>query len=125
MGSAAVQLAHAAGARVFATASGPKRDAVMALGTEVVVDHRSEDFQAVVLAATGGRGVDVVIDLIGAPSLERNVRSLAEGGRLVCVGLPALAAGTLRPVIDCSYPLAEAHRRMESGANVGKILLQP
>lgn len=86
--SAAVQLAHAAGARVFATASGAKRDAVMALGADVVVDHRSEDFQAVVLDATGGRGVDVVIDFMGAPSLERNVRSLAEGGRLVCVGLP-------------------------------------
>ncbi len=124
-----MQLAHAAGARVFSTASGPKRDAVMALGADVVVvDHRSEDFQAVVLEATGGRGVDVVIDLIGAPSLERNVRLLAEGGRLVCVGLPALAAGTMRPVIDRTYPLAEAaeaNRRMESGANVGKILLQP
>lgn len=173
VGSAAVQLAHAAGARVFATASGSKHDAVKDLGADVVVDHRSEDFQAVVHEATGGRGVDVVIDFIGAPYLERNVRSLAEGGRMVCVGLlggkqgtlpmdavlyrhlqifgtvmksrppevkqgmvqrfaarwlPALAAGTLRPVIDSTYPLAdaaEAHRRMESGANVGKILLLP
>ena len=173
VGSAAVQLAHAAGARVFATASGSKHAAVQALGADGVIDHRSEDFQAVVHEATGGRGVDVVIDFIGAPYLERNVRSLAEGGRMVCVGLlggkqgtlpmdavlyrhlqifgtvmksrspevkqgmvqrfaarwlPALAAGTLRPVIDRSYPLAdasEAHRRMESGANVGKILLLP
>ncbi len=173
VGSAAVQLAHAAGARVFATASASKHSAVRGFGADVVVDHRSEDFQAVVHDATGGRGVDVVIDFIGAAYLERNVRSLAEGGRLVCVGLlggkqgtlpmetllyrhlrifgtvmksrppevkqgmvqrfaerwlPALAAGTLRPVIDRTYPLAEAaeaHRYMESGANVGKILLLP
>ncbi|WP_404979331.1 NAD(P)H-quinone oxidoreductase [Comamonas sp. BIGb0152] len=87
VGSAAVQLAHAAGARVFATASGDKRKAVLGFGADVFVDYRSEDFQAVVHQATGGKGVDVVIDFIGAPYLEPNVRSLAIGGRMVMVGL--------------------------------------
>lgn len=87
VGSAAVQLAHAAGARVFATASGDKREAVLGFGADVFVDYRSEDFQAVVHQATGGKGVDVVIDFIGAPYLEPNVRSLAIGGRMVMVGL--------------------------------------
>ncbi|CAN7494792.1 NAD(P)H-quinone oxidoreductase [Acidovorax sp. Leaf78] len=174
VGSAAVQLAHAAGAQVFATAGGDKHDAVRGFGADVVVDHRSEDFAAVVAEKTGGQGVDVVIDFIGAPYLERNVRSLAVGGRMVAVGLlggaqgatlpmdavlyrhlqifgtvmksrppevkqamvqrfaqrwlPALADGTIRPVIDRTYPLAEAakaHQRMESGASIGKILLLP
>ena len=87
VGSAAVQLAHAAGARVFATAGGDKRGAVLGCGADVFIDYRSEDFQAVVAQATQGRGVDVVIDFIGAPYLQRNVRSLADGGRLVSVGL--------------------------------------
>ena len=174
VGSAAVQLAHAAGARVFATASGDKRAAVTGLGADVFIDYRSEDFQAVVAEQTGGQGVDVVVDFIGAPYLERNLRSMAMGGRMVCVGLlggalaaavpmdvllyrhlrifgtvmksrppevkqamvrrfaqrwlPALAAGTIRPVIDSTWPLAEAaqaHRRMESGQSVGKLLLIP
>ena len=87
VGSAAVQLAHAAGARVFATAGGDKRAAVLGCGADVFIDYRSEDFQAVVAQATQGRGVDLVIDFIGAPYLQRNVRSLADGGRLVSVGL--------------------------------------
>jgi hypothetical protein len=87
VGSAAVQLAHAAGARVFATASGDKRDAVLGFGADVCIDYRSEDFAAVVAQATDGKGVDVVIDFVGAPYLEANVRSLAVGGRMVCVGL--------------------------------------
>ena len=82
-----MQLAHAAGARVLATAGGDKRGAVLGCGADVFIDYRSEDFQAVVAQATQGRGVDVVIDFIGAPYLQRNVRSLADGGRLVSVGL--------------------------------------
>jgi NADPH:quinone reductase-like Zn-dependent oxidoreductase len=66
VGSAAVQLAHAAGARVFATASGDKREAVLGR-RDVFIDYRSEDFQTVVAQATGGKGVDMVIDFVGAP----------------------------------------------------------
>lgn len=98
VGSAAVQLAKATGARVFATASGDKRDAVLGLGADVFIDHRSEDFAAVVAQATEGRGVDVVIDFIGGPYLERNVRSLAIGGRLTVVGLLGGAAGASLPL---------------------------
>ena len=168
------QLAHAAGARVFATASGDKREAVLGFGADVCIDYRSEDFQTVVAQATGGQGVDVVIDFVGAPYLEANVRSLTVGGRMVCVGLlggaanaslpmdavlyrhlkifgtvmksrtpevkqamvqrfakqwlTALEAGTIRPVIDRRFALADAaqaHQHMESGANIGKILLLP
>ena len=98
VGSAAVQLAKATGARVFATASGDKRDAVLGLGADVFIDHRSEDFAAVVAQATEGQGVDVVIDFIGGPYLERNVRSLAIGGRLTVVGLLGGAAGASLPL---------------------------
>jgi len=96
VGSAAVQLAHAVGAQVFVTASAAKHAEVRALGADILVDHKTQDFGEVVKAEAGERGVDVVIDFIGAPYLERNVRALAEGGRLVQVGLMGgTAAGTL------------------------------
>ncbi len=103
VGSAAVQLAHAAGARVFATASAEKRDAVRGLGADEFIDYRSEDFQSVAAAKTGGKGVDVVIDFIGAPYLERNLRSLGVGGRMVCVGLLGGAQATAMPMDALLY----------------------
>lgn len=88
VGTTAIQVATALGARVIATAGGPDRAARCArLGADVVVDHRSQDFVEVVLAATGGRGADVVLDVLGAAYLERNVRALATGGRLEVIGL--------------------------------------
>jgi NADPH:quinone reductase len=87
VGSAAVQLAHAVGARVIATAKGSKLDRVRALGADVGIDYKIQDFVQEVAKRTRNRGVDVVIDFIGAPYLERNVRSLADGGRLVQVGI--------------------------------------
>jgi NADPH:quinone reductase len=87
VGSAAVQMAHAIGARVFATASTAKVGQVQQLGADVVADYKTEDFAEVVAEATAGRGVDVVIDFVGPPYFERNVRSLADGGRLIQVGL--------------------------------------
>ena len=83
---------------MFATAGGDKRGAVLGCGADVFIDYRSEDFQAVVAQATQGRGVDVVIDFIGAPYLQRNVRSLADGGRLVSVGLLGGAQGAELPM---------------------------
>ncbi|PVY77725.1 putative PIG3 family NAD(P)H quinone oxidoreductase [Cupriavidus alkaliphilus] len=172
VGSAAVQLAAACGAQVFATASGHKLDQLNALGASVLIDYQREDFQAVVEQTTAGGGVDVIVDFIGAPYFERNILSLANGGRLVQVGL--LGGGTgasvplerilyghlrilgtvmksrtpaekhamvnrfsahwladfqargLKPVVDSVVPLeraAEAHRRMESNQNLGKIVL--
>ncbi len=96
VGSAAVMLAHALGAKSVFTASGEERIArVAALGGTVGVDYRKEDFVAAAMQATGGRGVDVVIDFVGGPYLERNLRALAEGGRLVQVGVLGGAKGML------------------------------
>jgi len=173
VGSAAVQLAYATGARVFATAEGSKLERVAQLGADVVIDYRSEDFADVIAKATEGRGVDVVIDFVGAPYFARNVASMSDGGRLVQVGI--LGGGgqvsvaleeilyrhlqikgtvmksrrqeekhamvrrfrehwldrfeggaSLEPVVDSTFALAraaDAHRCMESSANVGKIIL--
>lgn len=87
VGSAGVEIAHALGARVFATANAERRAEVLALGAEAVFDYRTEDFEQGVRMATGGRGVDVVVDFVGGDYLARNLRSLAPGGRLVQVGL--------------------------------------
>jgi NADPH:quinone reductase len=96
VGSAAVQLAHALGAKSVFTASGEERIAgVAAMGGTVGVDYRKDDFVAAAMKATGNRGVDVVVDFVGGLYLERNVRALAEGGRLVQVGVLGGAQGTL------------------------------
>lgn len=88
VGSVAIQLAVALGARVAATAGGPGRTARCAgLGAEVVIDHRIESFTRAVLDATGGRGVDVVLDILGAGALTANLEALAPGGRLVVIGM--------------------------------------
>lgn len=88
VGSVAVQVGHALGHRVLATAGGPERcERVRALGAEVVVDHRLPAVAERVLAATEGRGVDVVLDVLGAGGLAENLAMLAEGGRLAVIGL--------------------------------------
>lgn len=173
VGSAAVQLAYATGASIFATADGNKLERVVQLGADVAIDYRKQDFADAIAEATDGRGVDVVIDFVGAPYFAKNIASLANGGRLVQVGILG-GGGTvdvelekilyrhlqilgtvmksrpqaekhdmvrrfrehwlerfdggarLEPVVDSTYPLAraaDAHRRMESAENVGKIIL--
>lgn len=171
VGSMAVQIAGALGARSIATASTAKIDAVRALGADVVVDYKSEDFVEVVAQATDGGGVDVVLDVIGGDYLMRNLASLRTGGSIVQVGVmgggkttidlgallpkrarlvgtvlrarpleekvaasrlferevvPAIEAGVIKPVIDRRFPIdaiADAHRYMETNANVGKIVI--
>ncbi len=88
IGTAAIQLARRFGARVFATAGTPaKCAACVELGAERGIDYRAEDFAAALREATGGRGVDLVLDVVGGAYLERNVASLAVEGRLVIIGL--------------------------------------
>ncbi len=88
VGTAAIQLVKEAGARILVTAgSRDKCERCRVLGADVAVDYREEDFLEAVRAATDARGVDVVLDSIGAPYLERNLKSLAVGGRLVLIGL--------------------------------------
>jgi putative PIG3 family NAD(P)H quinone oxidoreductase len=88
IGTACTQLAKRAGALVIATAgSDEKCKRCLELGADAAVNYRTGDFVAAAQEATGGRGVDVVLDSIGAPYLERNLAALAIGGRLVLIGL--------------------------------------
>ncbi|HEX6886506.1 MAG TPA: NAD(P)H-quinone oxidoreductase [Candidatus Nanopelagicales bacterium] len=96
VGSIAIQLAAARGARVLATAGGPERVArCVTLGAAVGIDHRSQDVAAAVAEATEGRGADVILDVLGAGALDANLRSLALGGRLVVIGLQQGRRGEL------------------------------
>jgi NADPH2:quinone reductase len=84
IGVTAIQLAKALGARVITTAgSADKCAACRALGADVAVDYNSEDFGEAVKAATEGRGVDVILDMVGGDYVDRNIRALADDGRLV------------------------------------------
>ncbi|MBL8670106.1 MAG: NAD(P)H-quinone oxidoreductase [Alphaproteobacteria bacterium] len=171
IGTTAIQLAKAFGARVFATAgSAAKAQACRDLGADVAIDYRSEDFVAVVARETKD-GVELILDMVGGSYTQRNLQALAPDGRLVQIAFlqgskgeinllpvmlkrltitgstlrprsvafkgaiaralaekvwPLLAAGTVKPVIHKTFPLAEAaeaHRLMESSAHVGKIML--
>jgi len=87
VGSAAVQLARAAGATVLATAGGPdKVEFVRGLGADLVIDYRADDFVAAVTDATGGIGVDVVFDGVGGEVGDRSLDCLARNGRYLIVG---------------------------------------
>ena len=171
VGTAAVQLAHHAGAFVFGTAGSAEKLAGAAkLGMDVGINYHDEDFAAVVKEKTGGAGVDVLIDFIGGPYWDQNIACMAVLGRLVEVGLmggsrvevdlgqlmakrlqvtgtglrgrtieeklavtaqfkrhvlPHLTSGSMKPVVDRTFPLeevADAHRYMETNANFGKIV---
>jgi len=88
IGTAAIQLLRAAGAKSVVTAGSEAKCArCRELGADRAVDYREGDFVAACKELTGGSGVDVVLDSIGAPYLERNLASLAIGGRLVLIGL--------------------------------------
>lgn len=88
IGTAAIPLAKLRGARVFATAgTDEKCTACTALGADLAINYREQDFVGVVREATGGRGVDVILDMVGGAYLQRNVDSLALEGRLVIIAL--------------------------------------
>ena len=172
IGTTAIQLAHARGAHVFATAgSAAKCRACESLGAERAINYRESDFVAEIRGATGGRGVDVILDMVGGDYLPRNLDLLAMEGRLVQIAVlqgakatvnllpilqrrltltgstlrarsvaeksalaanvrhhvwPLIESGRMRPVIHATFPLREAaaaHRAMESGAHIGKLVL--
>ena len=87
VGTAAIQIAKAVGARIAVTTSSAKVAACRRLGADVAVDYATEDFVAAVREATGGRGVDVVLDVVGGEYTERNLDALVVKGRVVQVGV--------------------------------------
>lgn len=88
IGTMAIQVAHQLGATVIVTASRPEAlDACRALGADHGINYTEQDFVAEVKALTDSRGVDVILDVVGAKYLQRNIDALADGGRLVIIGL--------------------------------------
>lgn len=87
VGGAAVQLAHAIGATVITTAQASAHQLVRRMGADYVIDYVHEDFATVVDSLTEQRGVDLILDFIGAPYFERNINALNFGGRLVQIGI--------------------------------------
>jgi putative PIG3 family NAD(P)H quinone oxidoreductase len=86
IGTTAIQLARQFGARVFTTVGSPeKADACLALGAERAILYRDEDFVAVTKELTQGRGVDVILDMVGGDYIPRNIRAAAESGRIVWI----------------------------------------
>jgi len=96
VGTAAIQLARAAGARAIVTAGADAKLALCrALGAELAINYQSESFVERVQAATGGRGADVVLDFVGAPYWDSNLAALALGGRLLLIGFLGGSRGQL------------------------------
>lgn len=98
IGTTAIQLARELGSRVIATAgTAAKCEACVRLGADAAIDYRSEDFVARVREITGGRGVDVVLDIVGGPYVSRNLQCLAQRGRLVII---AFMGGAIAEALD-------------------------
>ncbi len=173
IGSTAIMLSRAWGALPVTTAGTKQKcDACLAIGAEHAINYKDLDFVAEVKRITGGKGIDVVLDMVGGPYLERNVDALATEGRISIVAtqggrmgqldigklmqkrgrvmgstMRARSAGEkgevasrllrevwpllpakdlIRPLIDATFPLADArlaHQRMEEGQHIGKIVL--
>ncbi len=172
IGTTAIQLAHALGSGVVATAgSAQKCEACLKLGAGRAVNYAQEDFVAAVKDFTGGRGADVILDMVGGDYVAKNYEAAAVEGRIVQIATqkgavasadfsrlmmkrlthtgstlrprsveakaaiaaaleervwPLLRERRIAPVLDRTFPLAEAsraHQRMESGEHIGKIVL--
>jgi len=172
IGTMAIQLAKAFGARVIVTVgSQDKADACLKLGADRAINYRNEDFVTEVKTATAGAGANVILDMVAGDYVERNYDAAAVDGRVVQIAvlggakatvnfaklmvkrlhhtgstlrprsnadkaamvaaiearvMPLLREGRVRPVMDSTFPLqkaADAHRRMESGEHIGKIVL--
>src|SRR5262249_36610189 len=124
IGTTAIQLARACGARVFATAgSADKCEACQQLGAERAINYRQEDFVAAVRSATGGKGVDVILDMVGGGYLQRNVETLGLNGRLVQSGVlhGHTAQVNLLPVLQRRLTITGSTLRPRSVAEKGEI----
>ncbi len=131
IGTTAIQLASAFGARVFATAgSEDKCRACEALGAERGINYRSEDFADVVMALTGGAGVDLILDMVGGDYISRNIAILAHEGRLSQVAFlqgPKDPAFSLAPVLMKRLTLTGSSlrpRSVEAKTKIGAELRQ-
>ncbi len=112
IGTMAIQLAKALDVRVIVTAgSQAKLDACTSLGADVGINYHEQDFVAEALDATDGRGVDVILDVVGAKYLDRNIQTLALEGRLVIIGMQGGAKGEL----NIARLLSKRGRIMTSG----------
>ena len=173
IGTMAIQLAKAFGAKVIVTVgSQDKADACVKLGADVAINYRTQDFVAETRKATNDTGANLILDMVGGDYIERNYDAAAIDGRVVQIAFlggpkatvnfaklmvkrlrhtgstlrprsidfkamvadeiektvwPFVQGGRLRPIVDSTFPLAEAnaaHERMESGEHVGKIVLE-
>ena len=95
IGTFAIQYASSLGVRVFTTARGAKHEVLKALGADLAIDYTTQDFVAEAKAATNGRGVELILDIQGAPYLNRNIDALADGGHLVIIGLQGGRTGEI------------------------------
>ena len=112
VGSAAVQLGQAAGARVIGVVGGEqKAEAARALGADVVIDRRTEDFVSVVKEVTGGRGADVIYDPVGGDAYDRSVKCIAFEGRILVIGFAGgrVPAPALNHVLIKNYSIVGLH----------------
>jgi NADPH2:quinone reductase len=172
IGTMAIQLAKAFGSKVIVTVgSQEKADACLKLGADRAINYKTEDFVAEVKTFTGGKGAEVILDMVAGDYIERNYDAAAVDGRIVQIAvlsgpkatvnfaklmvkrlhhtgstlrprtnadkaamvaaieakvLPLFRAGKVKPLIDSTFPLekaADAHRRMETSAHIGKIVL--
>jgi NADPH2:quinone reductase len=172
IGTMAIQLAKAFGARVIVTVgSQDKADACVKLGADRAINYKTEDFVAEVKTVTSGAGANVILDMVGGDYVERNYDAAAVDGRVVQIAvlggakatvnlarlmvkrlhhtgstlrprsnadkaamvaaiearvMPLLREGRVKPLLDSTFPLqnaADAHRRMETGEHIGKIVL--
>jgi putative PIG3 family NAD(P)H quinone oxidoreductase len=172
IGTLAIQIAKAVGATVACTAGSPAKLArCRELGADLAISYRDDDFTTAVRDFTDGRGADVILDIMGAPYLQRNLDALATGGRLMVISTrgggraeadlsllmrkrasilastlrarplaekaaivagvradiwPLISSGQVSPVIERMLPMADAadaHRLLDDGTHVGKILL--
>jgi NADPH2:quinone reductase len=125
IGTTAIQLAAARGARVIATAgSDEKCQACEALGAEHAINYRTTDFVAAVQKFTGGRGVDLVLDIMGGSYVPRNLAALALDGRLVQIGLlegEPMASVDLRRILGRRLTLTGSTLRARSVEEKGRI----